>query len=247
MKSFIILISCIFINTYDTLAQLNKFSISGSVNYGYNSGLISNGINSGTYTGWNMYSDDEYNIFRTFDYAFGINYNLNKSSEINILYRKYNLKQIYGTSFFKMKLTVINPLNSIGIFYKRKWNYNKISPFTAHGIIFLFDSNKEKVKFISEYPSSYSSYYDRTRNFKSYSIVNYIISNSFGLNHKISDKISLDYFVDFNLGVRNLYTNLVVFVAKDSSSIGYEGNVTAMNKGDKFGLGIRLNYNLGNK
>jgi hypothetical protein len=247
MKSFIILISCIFINTFVTLAQLNKFSFSGITNYGFNAGLISNGINSGTYTGWNMYSDDNYNLFQTIDYYGSLNYQLSNFTSASIGYRRYNLNQIYTDGDRDMYLKISSKHHSFFLNVTRYWNKNKFSPFSAHGLIFLFDSNKEKVTFKSDYPSNYLSYYERTRNFKSYSIVNYIISNSFGLNHKISDKISLDYFLDFNLGVRNLYTNLVVFVTKDSTSIGYEGNVTAMNKGDKFGLGIRLNYNLSNK
>ena len=111
-----------------------------------------------------------------------------------------------------MYLKISSKHHSFFLNVTRYWNKNKFSPFSAHGLIFLFDSNKEKVTFKSDYPSNYLSYYERTRNFKSYSIVNYIISNSFGLNHKISDKISLDYFLDFNftlvIGLGNTFHQL---------------------------------------
>lgn len=251
----------LFCQNSDLNAQKSRVSFSTGCNWGYNAGLVSNGRNSGTGLGWNMRQDAMYNLFKTIDYNFGINYHLKNENILSIEYRKYHLRQVYSSAVNFITLDVIHPLNSAGVFIKHNWNNSgmktgegkkrKISIFTKHGVNFIFDSKKERIEFKSKWdPKTAISSFDRIQNFKSFSIINYIISNSFGINHAINDNFSIDYYADFNLGIRNLYTNLILFKNEypDYPGIyGYEESFTGMNKGDKLGIGIKINYRLNKK
>ncbi len=260
INKFSIIIFFFILNCGEIIAQKSRFSISAGGNWGYNSGLITNGRNSGTGLGWNMTQDATYNLFKTIDYSFGANYHLKNENLISIEYRKYQLRQVYYQYPKKITLDIRNPLHSCGVFIRHNWNKSgmktaggkkrKLTIFTQHGVNFLFDSNIDIPKFSSTLPKTVTTSYNRFVNFRSFSIINYIISNSIGINHTINDKFSIDYYADFNIGIRNLYTNLIIFREEYADSpgvISFGESFTGMNKGDKIGIGVKINYRLSKK
>lgn len=209
--------------------------------YGYNIGLVSNGRNTGSWVSNNMYSDDNYHMYSTTDPFIGLSYQLSTNNYIGIEYKNYQLRQIYYDYTELIRLDISQRVHSAGAFFKHYWSDKKISLYNRFGVHLIFDSNKEKIKFTSDIPWESEASYTRLVNFKSYSVINYIFNTTLGLRYKVNPKLSLEGFLDLNLGIRNLYTNLIVIENGHmvSSPIG---NVTGMNKGDKVGFGLQVNY-----
>jgi hypothetical protein len=247
MKYTSLLLIIPFIISNKGLAQRNKFEFSAGINYGVNFSQVTSVINDGVYMGFNPTQDYQIQEAGSIDYHIGIGYSLYNKDIVSITYRRYsvqqNLSSGYGVGTITLK--ILNPYNSFGAYYKKYWGNRRSGFFSQHGINILFDNNTDKTSFTREGKNGTIYYdYDRLVNYKSNTGVNFIFSNAVGFSQYLSPHFSIEYYMDFNLGVRNLSTNSVVFKSRYSSNDPWapSGITTAMNKGDKIGIGIQLNY-----
>jgi hypothetical protein len=237
----------IIVYTTPTQAQPNKFEINAGINYGVNFSQITSVLNDGAYMGYNPTEDHQIQESYTGDYQIGIGYTLNNRDIVSVVYRRFNtaqeIKGAYASGTATLKIS--NPYNSFGLYYKKYWSNRRSGFFSRHGINILFDNSTDKTSFTRQSKDGSTAYdYDRLINYKSFTTVNFIFSNAVGFSQYLSPHFSIEYYMDYNLGVRNLSTNSVVFKSKHYASDiwSYSGSATGMNKGDKIGIGIQLNY-----
>jgi hypothetical protein len=232
--------------------KIGRFAIAISNYQCFNVTSISSGNNFGASIGTSTFADNEFHLFYTSDYGINALYNLTPKLIISGGLLNYKLRQEYHSLANTGRLDVKSSSYGANVNIQKELlsiSAKTIKLYGKFGINCILDPRIFSRTFSTELPTSDTTkhYFVHRLNYNSMAGVNFLYQLGVGARKSLTNRIAVSAFVESVNGLRNLTTDLVLFVTdyyKPQPHSGVWANFTGQNRGDKVGLGFSLEIKL---